>query len=460
MYRLLFALAFCVISFSGLTQSKDIKTKALNNYVDFTNDCIHGLTISHLMLQSFNNEVNKYVDATDGFVFKNSDFGRDIYSEISYYEHRGKSPMEQYPIMLKEGGVLGADAKVLNELTTKIFDAAKRLNDLRFDAGSFLENNDIQNPENLASIYKKLETGIVLFDQIYSLRNELDRVVSKIATKRALSNQKAKYDKLKATHVTLTKLLHKIRAKETVDFKTYMLKNVTATQGLKTLGNKNTDINDIYTQAVEASKKANRFYTDGSVPKSQVRYGKFYYYYNSIITSYLNTVGSGTAFKTNKYIESEDINQVKFLELPPIFKVLYPRKLVSSDVIVSTDSFIEAIPEKLKERQISASDHTIIVDSQIFELELSDQKLLDGDIVSVSYNGDWILENKSLEKEPVKLKVQLNDRGKNFFTLHAVNEGVVSPNTMEVAYFYKGKKKRVLMESNMKTSQLIEVILE
>jgi len=460
MYRLLLGLFFSLSVFCGYSQSKDIKTKALNNYIDFTNDCIHGLTISHLMLQSFNNEVNKYVDATDGFVFKNSDFGREIYSEISYYEHRGKSPSEQYPIMLKEGGTLGADSKVLNELTTKLYDAAKRLNDLRFETGAFIENNDIQIPENLDHIYSRLEYGVSLFNEIYELRNALEKTVDKVTAKRTYSDQAASYSNLKSAHKSLTTLLKKIRAKETGDFKALQAKNTKATTSLKNSKLGTASIKDIYTQAVDASKKANSFYTDGSVPASSERYGKFYYYYNTIITSYLNTVGSGTAFKSNKLIEELDVNQVKFLELPPMFKVLYPRKLIKTDVIASTDNFIEDIPDRLKDREIKESDRTITVDKEVFEIELFDHMLLDGDIVSVNFNGDWILEKQSLEKKPVKIKVQLNRQGKNYLLLHAENEGVKPPNTMGISYFYQGRKRKELLKSNMQTSQVIEILLD
>jgi len=460
MYRLLLVFAFSLVSVCGFSQAKDINTKALNNYIDFTNDCIHGLIISHLMMTSFNNEVNKYVDATDGFVFSNSDFGRDIYQDSSYYVHRGMSPYEQYPVMLREGGVLGNDAKILNEITTKIYDAAKRLNDLRFETGAFIENNDIQIPENLDHIYTKLENAVSLFDQIYDLRNDLNKNVERIQSKRKSPDQALAYAKVKKMHTTLCTLLKKIRAKETKDFKRYQSENTTATNAIKNISLGSASLTEVYNRGVEASKMVNKFYTDGSVPESQERYGKFYYYYNEITKSYINTVGMGAAFRSNQLFDKIELAQVKLIELPPMFKVLYPRKLIKSDVIASTDNFIEDIPDRLKERKIIESDHTITVDKEVFEIELFDHMLLDGDIVSINFNGDWILEKQSLEKKPVKIKVQLNRQGKNYLLLHAENEGLKPPNTMGLSYFYKGKKKKELLKSNMQTSQVIEILLD
>ena len=51
------------MSFSTMAQaSQTEQVKALNNYVQFTNESIHGLLIVHRLLENFNQEVNKYVD--------------------------------------------------------------------------------------------------------------------------------------------------------------------------------------------------------------------------------------------------------------------------------------------------------------------------------------------------------------------------------------------------------------
>jgi hypothetical protein len=38
------------------------KLEALNEYVNFTNESVHGLLIIHRLLENSNQEVNKYVD--------------------------------------------------------------------------------------------------------------------------------------------------------------------------------------------------------------------------------------------------------------------------------------------------------------------------------------------------------------------------------------------------------------
>lgn len=439
-------------SFQLSAQSSD-KVQAINNYVNFTNDCIHGLTISHLMLQSFNNEINTIVDATEDFAFKNSDFGRDIYSDPSYYEHRGLSPTELFPKMKKEGKILGAEANKLNELTTKIFDLCQKLNELRFETGDYIERHDLKSKQNLDVVYQKLEKGVLLFDEVYSLRNALENRIFALS-KYESKNREGWYKPLMDHHKALVKALKAIRAKETQNIKSLSLTLGRSADALKS------DATELKSIAKEGANMIVRFYKDGSVPANYERYGKFYYYYNTVLTKHLNTVGPGTAFRSNKKMADEGIHRLHFVQLPPRFKVIYPRKMKKADVIASTDSHIEEIPIMLKERKIINNNLTIKADQKLFEIEFFDNMMLDGDILSVNYNGDWILEKKSLEKNPVKLKFQLNRTGKNYILLHADNEGMVPPNTMGISYFYNGKKETVFLESNMQTSEVIEIMYQ
>jgi hypothetical protein len=433
------------------------KIDALNNYVHFTNDCIHGLTISHLMLQSFNNEVNALVDATENFAFKNSDFGRDIYSDESYYEHRGLSPERLLPKMIKEGKVLGADAKKLDDLTSKFFKLCKRLNELRFETGDYIEQHDIKSKTHLDAVYKKLENAVKMFDEVYVLRNALEKQTNQLKSKYESKSNASFYKTQKTYHDAVITALKDIRAKETRSIKVRSLNLSRAATGIK---NTSDDLKQIKIIADKSSRYVRQFYQDGSVPKNYEAYGKFYYYYHIMITECLNTVSPGTAYRANAIMTDKNIQKLHFLQMPPIFKVLYPRKLKKPDEISSTDTYIEEIPVMLKERKIVNNGRIIKADRKLFEIEFFDNMMLDGDILSVNYNGDWIMEKKSLEKFPTKLKFHLNDTGINYILLHADNEGVVPPNTMGIAYFYKGKKKTVFLESNMETSEVIEIEYE
>ena len=137
--------------------------------------------------------------------------------------------------------------------------------------------------------------------------------------------------------------------------------------------------------------------------------------------------------------------------------IIYPEKLKEDNVIVSTDDEIEVLPEKLKDRQVITSNRTIYVDSLQFSIQLFDHMIQDGDIVSINFNGDWILENLSLEATPTKLNIKLNEQGKNYLLLHAENIGKRPPNTMGVSYYYQGKKEEIILKSDLNASEMIEI---
>ena len=99
------------------------------------------------------------------------------------------------------------------------------------------------------------------------------------------------------------------------------------------------------------------------------------------------------------------------------------------------------------------------VESSIVEIQLYDHMIADGDIVSINFNGDWILEKEELESGSKTVKLQLNKEGKNFLLLHADNVGKRPPNTMGLSYKYHGEKKEIILKSDDNTSELIEIIL-
>jgi len=152
-----------------------------------------------------------------------------------------------------------------------------------------------------------------------------------------------------------------------------------------------------------------------------------------------------------------DLPVLLFTEMPHYYKVIYPKKLEKVDHLTATDSKITRLPTKLKDREISMSTRTIKVDSLKFQVSLYDHMIEDGDVISLNFNGDWIVEKMPLLAKKKKLKLQLNEEGKNYFILHANNVGRRPPNTMAVDYYYRGFKKQIILKSDLNVSELIEI---
>ena len=63
-----------------------------------------------------------------------------------------------------------------------------------------------------------------------------------------------------------------------------------------------------------------------------------------------------------------------------------------------------------------------------FVLEIYDQGKVDGDIIRIYHNDKIILDNYKIVKSRKKIEIELKE-GKNTFTIFAMNEGEIAPNT-------------------------------
>jgi hypothetical protein len=122
---------------------------------------------------------------------------------------------------------------------------------------------------------------------------------------------------------------------------------------------------------------------------------------------------------------------------------------------------VDDIPPSLDGRKLNKKKEGLIkVDRELVEVSIYDHMIQDGDIVSLNFNGEWVLRQHKLTSEPYIIKLKLNQEGKNFLVLHAENMGARPPNTMAVSYFAMGKKQLYVMNSDMNTSEVIELLVQ
>ena len=107
-----------------------------------------------------------------------------------------------------------------------------------------------------------------------------------------------------------------------------------------------------------------------------------------------------------------------------------------------------------------------IQDEKIFEVSSSylminiwDDERVDGDTLSINFNGKWILKNHHLSKEKKTLLLSLKKDQENEIIFHAVNLGEEPPNTAAVQLEYdNGIKKEFNMRSDFDSNGIIKVI--
>lgn len=143
------------------------------------------------------------------------------------------------------------------------------------------------------------------------------------------------------------------------------------------------------------------------------------------------TASTGSAFSKH------EIHSWKFKEYPP------PPPIV-----------IEK-PKTLENRNI-VGKNKIKVKSRKIELEIWDQGIEDGDIISLNLNQRWILENYTIKKRKKIIEITLDGK-ENYLILHALNLGSSPPNTVALAIRDGKNIHKTLLNSNLKASDSIEI---
>ena len=113
-------------------------------------------------------------------------------------------------------------------------------------------------------------------------------------------------------------------------------------------------------------------------------------------------------------------------------------------------------PTNLGNRDLNVTDQVKVHAEQVL-IKVWDRQTVDGDRISLNLNGEWILENYTLKKEKLELKVNLKE-GLNIFVLHALNLGKIRPNTAAFTVDDGEKEHKVVLESNMKESGTLRII--
>lgn len=472
LWIVILALAWTPTEAQKVNVTPNTQIKTLNNYVYFINESIHGMLIVHRLLENFNQDINKFADL-DGYqinFYSNKDLPKNIFvdEEKWFYEI---SPYEWHDIAKRQSNIIGsAFSGPLNANSDKLKTIITATNNLRFEIEDLIKTKDLSDNLQLAEVYEKLEQGVALYKEFYRVQLEMERTLkSAYALYKTPEKQFFGYiDGMSKLYSANRTAMSSLRSKNTDHFEDIIsnqrrtlnaFKNIdTKTYGSKMSGRKIQNIhNNIIEQAELALKSTIKFFEHGTVPLEYKLYGKFYFYYNSDVINKFNRYGNGIVVELNNALDYLESNNLRFTEMPHYFQVLYPKRLETVDAISASDPVINKLPTKLKEREIRSSNRIMKVDSLEFDVLLFDHMIVDGDTISINYNGDWVLEEIPLIATPQRLRIKLNKEGKNFILLHAVNVGRRPPNTMAMSYYYRGKKQQIILKSDLNTSEMIEI---
>ena len=94
---------------------------------------------------------------------------------------------------------------------------------------------------------------------------------------------------------------------------------------------------------------------------------------------------------------------------------------------------------------------TVEVYEPAISVSIWDSDKVDGDIVSLQYNGEWLLRNFAITKTKKTIPIEIVEGQENQLILYAENEGQYPPNTAAITFF-DGKQVRNLKLSSDKAT--------
>ncbi|HMV24962.1 MAG TPA: hypothetical protein PKA71_11560, partial [Saprospiraceae bacterium] len=464
-------LAVCSVYAQPGTYPESLKQSASCSMsaVYMMNESVHGLLIVQRIFENDNQTLNKYVDLESQKInfYGNEDLPKNVFDDPDHWFY-AVSPIDWYSNIQKRCGSsassgLSATAGSKLRETRLLLDD---INKMRFTIDDELRKRDLSKVDEINAVYKTLEQAAQQCDQLLALRNQLQAALP-ANTSRLKPDQLELVNNLNAVYKASEQLILAVRDdKEKIvkkqlselqtAYKNFQMKRIAMTRTAHSTGaNVELNFENIAKKTETLIQEAKAYLGDSPFDSKYAAYGRNYFYYNVKMLSLFNKYGKGIVYEMNQLFLLSGISYHGFLELPHYVKIIYPEKRLEVERSVVKTETVEELPETLRSRRVVNKQRLIVADGPECVLEISDNQEVDGDIISINYNGKWIIENYPLQKEAVKLPILLNTEGKNYLLLHAENQGTIPPNTILIRYKYEGRFKRVILNSTDKESEMI-----
>jgi len=89
-----------------------------------------------------------------------------------------------------------------------------------------------------------------------------------------------------------------------------------------------------------------------------------------------------------------------------------------------------------------------------------DEEYIDGDIISLNFNGKWVLKEYRLEADKKEIVLKVDESSDNYLVLYAHNEGKRPPNTAAVEIHTDAGTRKLRLSSSLKNCDSINIKLK
>lgn len=111
---------------------------------------------------------------------------------------------------------------------------------------------------------------------------------------------------------------------------------------------------------------------------------------------------------------------------------------------------------ELKSREIVTKQEFRSTENTI-RIRVFDESMIDGDVISLNWNGTWILRYYRIARLPKEMTLELK-QGENTLVMHAENLGRYPPNTASISVQRGTKTEVLVLNSDMGKSEAIRII--
>jgi len=478
------------MSLSGQDLTQD-QIDYLNKEIRFINESIHRMVIIFQIYENYNSQITDHVDLPShpGLLNTSSHLPKDLFSATEFSLTKN-APSNLYREMV---GYEGRRDLPLNSWS--LITQAKAINDRltadRSEIDHIVENEDLHQFGNVQRVFNEIEEVREVYDRLRNVVKTYEKIYTDVYFDLSLAEDKANaYKALVELHFDIKKLVRQLRRDDrsevinTVSKLEKELKWLSAC--ISRLSNPE-EQNELRSAVVsiELLIVEIKNYVNGVEPPNEYRsFGKGYYYHNYQLLPKINQYGSGYVWKLQEFFKKYKWPVLDFLEEPHYLKVVYPERIpleimkgdkiaadqdiremgpsglpALEDIVVSK---VESPPSPPKESKKTpplniVHSESIKVDSLVFNLELYDHYMKDGDRVSINVNGEWIHQRISLEGEHRILDLSVNPGQTNRILIQAVNQGWRPPLTIGIKYLSKDESRNVYIKKDLKLNEVIEI---
>lgn len=152
--------------------------------------------------------------------------------------------------------------------------------------------------------------------------------------------------------------------------------------------------------------------------------------------------------KTEPAITKTPRTKMKMQETETVKSSVPKNDNVISDSQIKTHHYITPTIKGFEKRRTDIVK-TIDIEQPTFHLDFYDNGEIDGDSITVFYNGKVVLSHQRLSDKPISLSLTLDkNASENIVTMYADNLGTIPPNTALMIVTDGGKRYEVRMESD------------